>query len=169
MRQFCRRQITPVQGDASSFIIDYNGCVKIPFPKTILQEWSGQVNMKGSIVENWYEAGYVDEYQKWLKDDLHGIVNPTPPVGWEIKDVQMSLHIQTYYFQQEWDQREHEFLWKEQQYQSREFEGQRALAVMLQELTDVMTCLMRDTSLIEKINTLWAMKPSSKLCLLSRT
>ena len=84
MRQFGRRQIIPIQGDTSSFIIVYNACVKIPFAKTILQEWFGRVKMKGSIGENRYEARYVDDYKTWLQDDLHGVVNPTPCVGREI-------------------------------------------------------------------------------------
>ena len=60
MRQFCRTQITPFQGDASSFIVNYNGRTKIPFAKIILQEWVGRVNMKWGMAENRYEAGYVD-------------------------------------------------------------------------------------------------------------
>ena len=66
MRQFGRREITPVQGDASSFVIDYNRCINIHFAKTIHQEWDGWVNMKGSIAENRCEVGYVDEYKNWL-------------------------------------------------------------------------------------------------------
>ena len=31
MLQLGRRQTTPIQGDSSSFVIDYNGCIKIPF------------------------------------------------------------------------------------------------------------------------------------------
>lgn len=75
----------------------------IRFAKTILQEWVGRVNLKGSIAENRYVAGYVDKYKKWLQDNLRGLVNPTPHVGREIEDVQMRLQIHGYHFQQEWD------------------------------------------------------------------
>ena len=84
MRPYNPNRVIPVQWDTSSFTVDYNGCVKIPFAKTILQEWFGRVKMKGSIGENRYEARYVDDYKTWLQDDLHGVVNPTPCVGREI-------------------------------------------------------------------------------------
>lgn len=102
MRQLGRTQTTPVQGDTNSFVIDYNGCIKIPFAKTILQKWAGRVNLKVSIAENRYEAGYVDEYKTWFQDDLRGVVNLTPRVGREIEDVQINLQIHTYHFQQKW-------------------------------------------------------------------
>ena len=51
MRQFGRFQVIPVQGDASSFIVDYNEKDKIPFAKIILQEWAGRVNMKWAMTE----------------------------------------------------------------------------------------------------------------------
>lgn len=78
MRQFCRRQILAIQVDASSFVIDYKGFNQIPLAKTILQEWFGKVNMKESTAENRFEDVYINEYKKWLQDDLYGVVNPTP-------------------------------------------------------------------------------------------
>ena len=91
MRQFGRRQIIPVQRDTDAFVIDNNGCVKIPFAKNHLPGMGWRVNMEGNIAENRYEAGYVDEYKTWLQDDLCGVVNPTPRVDREVKDVQMRL------------------------------------------------------------------------------
>ena len=87
MRQFGRTQVIPVQGDACSFVVDYNENGKIPSTKIILQEWAVRFNMKWDMTENIYEAGYVDEYKTSLQNDLHGVVNPTPHVDREIKDV----------------------------------------------------------------------------------
>ena len=61
MRQFSRTQVIPAQGDASSFIVDYNENDKIPFAKIMLQEWAGRVNMKWDMTKKRYEAGYVNE------------------------------------------------------------------------------------------------------------
>ena len=60
--KFDRRQITHVQGDTISFVIDYNGFIKISLAKTILRNWAKRVHMKGSILENRYEDGNIDEY-----------------------------------------------------------------------------------------------------------
>lgn len=87
MWQFGRRQTTPVKWDSSSFIIDYNRCIKIPFAKIILQEWVARININESIAANRYEAGYVDEYKTWFHDDLCGVVNMTPHGDREIEDV----------------------------------------------------------------------------------
>ena len=170
MRQFGKVQIIPAQGDASSFIVDYNEKDKIPFAKIILQEWAGRVNMKWKVTEDRYGAGYVDEYKTWLHKDLRGIVDPTPRTSRKIEDVETRLQIHAYHFQQEWDRREQEFYKKEQEfqqreqaYQLRELENQRVLAVMSQELADTRTCLMRlDTILDEQMNTLQAVPTSSK-------
>ncbi|KAH0729393.1 hypothetical protein KY290_000528 [Solanum tuberosum] len=90
MRQFGRRQILPFKGDTSRYVFDYNGCDKIPYAKDICQEWTGRVNLKESMAENRYEAGYVDEYKKWLQDDLRGTLDPTPRTGRQIEDVQLN-------------------------------------------------------------------------------
>ena len=87
MRQFGRTQIIPVQGDASSFVVDYDENGKIPYAKIILQELAGRVNMKGDMTENRYEVEYVDEYKTWLQNDLHGAVNLIPHTNQEIEDV----------------------------------------------------------------------------------
>ena len=81
MRQFGRTQVIPVQGDASSFIVDFNENKNIPFAKIILQKWVRRVNMEWDMTENIYEAGFVDEYKTWLHNDLHGVVNPIPRMG----------------------------------------------------------------------------------------
>ena len=120
MRQFGKVQIIPAQGDASSFIVDYNEKDKIPFAKIILQEWAGRVNMKWEVTEDRYGAGYVDEYKTWLHNDLHGVVDPVPRTGRKIEDVQTRLQIHAYHFQQEWDRREQEFHKKEQEFQQKE-------------------------------------------------
>ena len=81
MRQFGRTQIIPAQGDASSFVVDYDKNGKIPFAKIILYEWVGRVNMTWDMAKNRYEVGYVDEYNTWLQNDLHGVVNLIPRMG----------------------------------------------------------------------------------------
>ncbi|KAH0705576.1 hypothetical protein KY289_010652 [Solanum tuberosum] len=171
MRQFGRRQILPFKGDTSRYVFDYNGCDKIPYAKDICQEWAGRVNLKESMAENRYEAGYVDEYKKWLQDDLRGTLDPTPRTGRQIEDVQVRLQIRAYHFQQEWDRREQEFqrreqeyLRKEQEFQHREYESQRALAFATQELADARTCLIRlDLNLDDQLNTLQGVSMSSKV------
>ncbi|KAH0682847.1 hypothetical protein KY285_020355 [Solanum tuberosum] len=90
MLQFGRTQILPFKGDTSHYVFDYNGCDKIPYAKDICQEWAGQVNIKESMTKNRYEAGYVDEYKKWLQNDLHGTLDLTPRTGRQIEDVQLS-------------------------------------------------------------------------------
>ena len=119
MRQFGRTQVVPVQGDASSFVVDYDKNGKIPFAKIILYEWVGRVNMTWDMAKNRYEVGYVDEYNTWLQNDLHGVVNLIPRTGQEIEDVHTRLQIHEYHFQQEWDRREQE-LQKEQEFQQKE-------------------------------------------------
>ena len=56
MRQFGRTQITPIQRDARSFIVDYDGNDKTPFAKIKLQKWVRPVNMKWDMTENKYEV-----------------------------------------------------------------------------------------------------------------
>ncbi|KAH0700949.1 hypothetical protein KY284_015164 [Solanum tuberosum] len=163
MRQFGRRQVLPFKGDTSRYVFDYNGCDKIPYAKDICQEWAGRVNLKESMTENRYEAGYVDEYKKWLQDDLRGTLDPTPRTGRQIEDVQVRLQIQAYHFQQEWDRREQEFQRREQEFQHREYESQRALAFATQELADARACLIRmDLNLDYQLNTLQGVSMSSK-------
>ena len=108
MRQFGRTKIIPSQRDGSSFVVDYNENIKIPFAKIILLKWAGRVNMEWDMTENRYEVGYVNEYNTWLQNDLHGVVNPISCTSREIEDVQTRLQIHTYHFQQEWDLREQE-------------------------------------------------------------
>ncbi|TMW80374.1 hypothetical protein EJD97_020754, partial [Solanum chilense] len=126
--------------------------------------------MKWEVIENRYEAGYVDKYKTWLHNDLHGVVNPIPRIGRRIENVQTRLQIHAYHFQQEWDRREQGFHKREQEFQQmereyplRELESQRVLAVTSQELADTRACLMRlDTILDEKMNTIRAVPTSSK-------
>ena len=109
MRQFERIQITPLQGDASSFVIDYSKSGKTTFSKIILQEWAGRVNMKWGMDKNRYKVGYVNKYKTMLHNDLCGVLNLNPRIGGEIEDVQTRLQIHAYNFQQEWDRREQAF------------------------------------------------------------
>ncbi|KAH0673762.1 hypothetical protein KY285_024850 [Solanum tuberosum] len=88
MRQFGRKQILPMKGDTSRYTIDYNRCDKIPHAREIFQEWARRVNLKESIVVNKYQPEYVDEYNKWLQDDLLGTLNSTPCTGRQIEDIQ---------------------------------------------------------------------------------
>ncbi|KAH0675521.1 hypothetical protein KY285_023322 [Solanum tuberosum] len=87
MRQFRRTQILPFKGDISRYVFDYNECDKIPHAKEILDEWVGRVNLKESMSEDRYDAGYVGEYKKWLQDDLGGTLDPTPRTCRQIEDV----------------------------------------------------------------------------------
>ena len=116
MRQFGRTQVIPVQGDASSFIVDFNENKNIPFAKIILQKWVRRVNMEWDMTENIYEAGYVNKYKTMLHNDLCGVLNLNPRIGGEIEDVQTRLQINAYHFQQEWDWREQELQRREQEY-----------------------------------------------------
>ena len=60
--------------------------------------------------------------------------------------------------------REQEFQQKEREYQFRELERERVLAVMAQELANIMSCLMRlDTTLDDQMNNLRAVPTSSKV------
>ncbi|KAH0705964.1 hypothetical protein KY285_010484 [Solanum tuberosum] len=120
MRQFGRKQILPMKGDTSRYVIDYNGCDKIPHAREILQEWTGRINLKESIATNKYQVGYVDEYNKWLQDDLLGTLNPTPCTDRQIEDIQV----------------------REQEFNQREYESQRILAFITQELANARPCLM---------------------------
>ncbi|KAH0642103.1 hypothetical protein KY285_032967 [Solanum tuberosum] len=110
-----------MKGDTSRYVIDYNGCDKIPHAREILQEWAGCVKLKESIAANRYQAGYVDEYKKWLQDDLLSTLNPTPCTGRQIKDIQV----------------------REQEFQQREYESQKVLAFVTQELSNTRACLIR--------------------------
>uniref|UniRef100_M0ZK16 Uncharacterized protein n=1 Tax=Solanum tuberosum TaxID=4113 RepID=M0ZK16_SOLTU len=122
------------------------------------------------MAENRYEVRYVNEYKKWLQDDLCGTLDPTPRMGRQIEYVQVRLQIQAYHFQQEWDRREQEFqrreqeyLRREQEFQHREYESQRALAFATQELANARACLIRlDLNLDDQLNTLQGMSMSSK-------
>lgn len=86
-------------GRCYPFVIDYDRCDKIPFANTIQQEWAKRINMKESMAKNRYEAGYINEYKKWLQDNLCGVVKPTPHVGRGIEDVKVRLQIKIYHFQ----------------------------------------------------------------------
>ncbi|KAH0709466.1 hypothetical protein KY284_010893 [Solanum tuberosum] len=122
MRKFDRKQILPMKGDTSRNVIDYNSCDKISHAKEIRQEWAGCVNLKESMYANRYQSGYVDEYKKWLEDDLLGTLNPGPCMGRQIED-EVRLQLQAYHFQQQWDQIKQEYLCKEQEFQQREYES----------------------------------------------
>ncbi|KAH0679316.1 hypothetical protein KY284_020401 [Solanum tuberosum] len=141
MQQFGRKQILPMKGDTSRYVIDYNGCDKIPHAEEILHEWGGSVNLKESMAENRYEAGYVDGYKKWLQDDLLGTLDPTPCTGRQIEDVQV----------------------REQEFQHREFESQRAVSFVTHELANTRVCLMcLDSNLDDQLDTLRGVSMSSK-------
>ncbi|KAH0754939.1 hypothetical protein KY290_025209 [Solanum tuberosum] len=108
------------------------------------------------MTEDRYDAGYVDEYKKWLQDDLCGTLDPTPRTGRQIEDEWDRR-------EQEFQRREQEYLRREQEFQHREYESQRALAFATQELANARACLVRlDSNLDDQLNTLQGVSMSSK-------
>ena len=148
MRQFGRKQIIPKQGDFDQYIVDYDGCEKVPMADEILREWSGVGYLKESIAKDRYNAGYDEAYKGWLKMDILRTITPGPHLDRQVEDVDAKERVQNLLFQQQWDERERGFQRREQEFrqmeqefeqmklafQQREYESQRTLAFVTEKL-----------------------------------
>lgn len=121
----------------TQYVIDYDVCDVVPYAINILQEWYGWItSKKKDLAKNRFQVRYDEVYKGSLEADLLGTLTPGTNVHYQVEDTKCKSQVQMFNFQQQWEEREHE-------YQCEREQNYKSLVHMAQELANARECVVK--------------------------